>query len=62
MASLTDIVESSGWKKFMAKLYGWGASIVIIGALVQNSALEICRLIPYHWFVDRGYNLFLLRI
>ncbi len=35
MASLTDIVESSGWKKFMAKLYGWGASVVIIGALFK---------------------------
>jgi gliding motility-associated protein GldL len=35
MASLADIVESSGWKKFMAKLYGWGASIVIIGALFK---------------------------
>jgi gliding motility-associated protein GldL len=35
MASLADIVESSGWKKFMAKLYGWGASVVIIGALFK---------------------------
>lgn len=35
MARLTEIVESSGWKKFMAKLYGWGASIVIIGALFK---------------------------
>jgi gliding motility-associated protein GldL len=35
MASLTDIVQSSGWKNFMAKLYGWGASIVIIGALFK---------------------------
>lgn len=35
MASLTDIVASSGWKKFMAKLYGWGASIVIVGALFK---------------------------
>jgi gliding motility-associated protein GldL len=35
MASLTDIVESSGWKKFMAKLYGWGASVVIVGALFK---------------------------
>ncbi|HJZ39694.1 MAG TPA: gliding motility protein GldL [Bacteroidales bacterium] len=35
MANLADIVESSGWKKFMAKLYGWGASIVIIGALFK---------------------------
>ncbi len=35
MASLAQIVESSGWKKFMAKLYGWGASVVIIGALFK---------------------------
>src|SRR5512145_96739 len=35
MASLADITASSGWKKFMAKLYGWGASIVIIGALFK---------------------------
>lgn len=35
MASISDIVESSGWKKFMAKLYGWGASIVIVGALFK---------------------------
>lgn len=26
---------SKGWKKFMAKLYGWGASIVIMGALFK---------------------------
>jgi len=26
---------SKAWKKFMAKLYGWGASIVIIGALFK---------------------------
>ncbi len=35
MASITDIVESSGWKNFMAKLYGIGASVVIIGALFK---------------------------
>jgi len=35
MASLAQIVESSGWKKFMAKLYGWGASVVIVGALFK---------------------------
>jgi len=35
MASITDIVQSSGWKNFMAKLYGWGASVVIIGALFK---------------------------
>lgn len=35
MASLTDIVQSSGWKNFMAKLYGIGASIVIVGALFK---------------------------
>ena len=35
MINLTDVVQSSGWKNFMAKLYGWGASIVIIGALFK---------------------------
>jgi len=35
MASLADIVQSSGYRKFMAKLYGWGASVVIIGALFK---------------------------
>jgi gliding motility-associated protein GldL len=35
MASLSDIVESAGWRKFMSKLYGIGASVVIIGALFK---------------------------
>ncbi|MDR1668067.1 MAG: gliding motility protein GldL [Bacteroidales bacterium] len=33
--SLAELTQSSGWKKFMAKLYGWGASVVIIGALFK---------------------------
>ncbi|MFZ0281651.1 MAG: gliding motility protein GldL [Bacteroidales bacterium] len=33
--SLAEVVQSSGWKNFMAKLYGIGASIVIIGALFK---------------------------
>jgi gliding motility-associated protein GldL len=33
--SVTDIVQSTGWKNFMAKLYGLGASVVIIGALFK---------------------------
>jgi gliding motility-associated protein GldL len=33
--SLADIVHSSGWKAFMAKLYGLGASVVIVGALFK---------------------------
>ncbi len=33
--SLAELVQSSGWKNFMAKLYGIGASIVIIGALFK---------------------------
>ena len=32
---VTEIVQSSGWKSFTAKLYGFGASIVIIGALFK---------------------------
>jgi gliding motility-associated protein GldL len=33
--SLAELVQSSGWKNFMSKLYGIGASIVIVGALFK---------------------------
>ncbi len=33
--NITELVESSGWKKFMAKLYGMGAAVVIVGALFK---------------------------
>jgi gliding motility-associated protein GldL len=33
--SLAELVQSSGWKSFIAKLYGLGASVVIIGALFK---------------------------
>lgn len=32
---ITELVQSSGWKSFTAKLYGFGASIVIVGALFK---------------------------
>lgn len=32
---MSELVQSSQWKKFMAKLYGWGASLVILGALFK---------------------------
>jgi len=33
--NFTELLESEGWKKFMAKLYGLGAAVVIIGALFK---------------------------
>ena len=33
--NLTELVQSSGWKNFMSKLYGLGAAVVIIGALFK---------------------------
>ncbi|QQS49793.1 MAG: gliding motility protein GldL [Bacteroidota bacterium] len=33
--NISDLVQSDGWRKFMAKLYGMGASVVIIGALFK---------------------------
>lgn len=33
--SISELVESEGYKKFMAKVYGWGASIVLVGALFK---------------------------
>ena len=35
MSKLDNIVRSKGYKNFMSKLYGWGASAVIIGALFK---------------------------
>ena len=32
---LFSIVRSKGYKNFMAKLYGWGAAVVIMGALFK---------------------------
>jgi gliding motility-associated protein GldL len=32
---LAEIVQSSGWKNFISKLYGLGASVVIVGALFK---------------------------
>ncbi len=32
---LDDLVKSRGFKQFMAKLYGWGAAVVILGALFK---------------------------
>jgi gliding motility-associated protein GldL len=44
--NITEIVQTTGWKAFMAKLYGFGASVVIIGALFKIM----------HW---NGYQFFL---
>ena len=38
-----SFVKSKGYKLFMAKLYGWGASVVIIGALFK---------INHYWGAD----------
>ncbi|MCQ2260473.1 MAG: gliding motility protein GldL [Bacteroidales bacterium] len=35
MSWLDNLVRSKGYKNFMAKLYGWGAAVVIIGALFK---------------------------
>lgn len=33
--SITEIVESKGYKNFMKYVYGWGASVVLVGALFK---------------------------
>lgn len=35
MMSISEIVQSAGWRKFMAKLYGLGAAVVLMGALFK---------------------------
>src|SRR4051812_29970002 len=32
---ITDLTQGKKFKQFMVKLYGWGASIVIVGALFK---------------------------
>ena len=38
--NLTELTQSAGWKNFMAKLYGIGASVVIIGALFKIQHIQ----------------------
>jgi gliding motility-associated protein GldL len=42
--SLAELVQSSGWKNFIAKLYGLGASVVIIGALFKIQHWHLANL------------------
>ena len=35
MSFISNLVRSKGYKTFMAYLYGWGASVVIVGALFK---------------------------
>ncbi len=32
---MKEITQTKGWKNFMAKVYGWGACVVLIGALFK---------------------------
>jgi len=45
--SLAEIVQSSGWKNFMSKLYGIGASVVIIGALFKIQHYPLAGLLLF---------------
>ncbi len=33
--SIAELTQTHGWKNFMGKLYGWGAAVVIVGALFK---------------------------
>ncbi|MBT3209447.1 MAG: gliding motility protein GldL [Bacteroidetes bacterium] len=35
MLNISEIVQGKAWKNGMAKLYGWGAAVVILGALFK---------------------------
>lgn len=38
--NLTELTSSAGWKNFMAKMYGIGASVVILGALFKIQHIQ----------------------
>ena len=42
--SFKEILESKGYKNFMAKLYGIGASVVMIGALFKLTHVDFFNL------------------
>src|SRR5512133_348621 len=42
---ISELVHTSRWKAFMAKLYGWGASVVIIGALFKIQHYQFAGLL-----------------
>ncbi len=33
--SLNEMTQTRGWKVFMSKVYGWGASVVLVGAMFK---------------------------
>lgn len=35
MINISELVQGAGWKNFMKYLYGWGATLVIVGALFK---------------------------
>ncbi|MBR4837411.1 MAG: gliding motility protein GldL [Bacteroidales bacterium] len=41
---ISELVESKGYKNFMAKLYGFGATIVMIGALFKLTHVDFFNL------------------
>ena len=60
--SLAEVVQSSGWKNFMAKLYGIGASIVIVGALFKIQHWQGAGLMLYRRVIDGSCNFLLFSI
>ena len=60
--SLAELVQSSGWKNFIAKLYGLGASVVIIGALFKIQHWPSGRNHAYNWSSYRSSDLLLFSI
>lgn len=49
MGVITNIVTSRGYKTFMSRLYGWGASVVMIGALMKLEHFQYSS-----WFLIAG--------
>ncbi len=40
MGWINDVVRSNAYKQFMSKLYGWGAAVVILGALFKITHIK----------------------
>ena len=49
--NITELTQSEKWKKFMGYVYGWGASVVLMGALFKiqhwpgSSIIYLCSIL-----------------
>ena len=57
--NLGDIIKTKRWKVFMGYVYGWGAAIVMIGALFKLEHLKYSGLLLAIGLITEAFIFFL---